>query len=84
MFLIYGEFGTIQTWSIVLDKQQNFNFEKFFINSRWRTSGEEDTMYLDVSTSVMRFVVHTELRMRFPDILTTNSLGNSNKVIVAA
>lgn len=44
----------------------------------------EDRMYLDVNDPVMIYVVHMELRNRFPAVLTTNSLGNSNKVIQLA
>lgn len=37
-------------------------------------------MYLDVKSPVIRYIVHNEIRQRFPDVLTTDSLGNSNKV----
>lgn len=38
-------------------------------------------MYLDIENPVMRYIVHNELRHRYPEVLTTDSLGNSNKVI---
>lgn len=50
--------------------------------SRWLACSDEGTMYLDVQDPVLRFIVHNELRLRFDGILTTDSLGNSNKVIL--
>ncbi|CAH0721851.1 unnamed protein product, partial [Brenthis ino] len=43
--------------------------------SKWITDDEEDTLYLDVENPVMRYIVHNEVRQRFPNVLTTNSLG---------
>ena len=45
---------------------------------------KEETMYLEVDTPVFRYIAHMELRMRYPNILTTDSLGNSKKVIYAS
>lgn len=50
---------------------------------RWLAANDEETMYLDIECPVMRYIVHNELRHRFPEVLTTDSLGNSNKVIFA-
>ncbi|XP_045445397.1 pre-piRNA 3'-exonuclease trimmer-like [Melitaea cinxia] len=50
--------------------------------SRWLNNGDGDTLYLDVESPVLRYVVHNEIRLRFPDVLTTDSLGNSNKVLI--
>ncbi|XP_073943737.1 pre-piRNA 3'-exonuclease trimmer-like isoform X3 [Choristoneura fumiferana] len=50
--------------------------------SKWLASKEEDTMYIDIDSPVLRYVVHNEIRLRFPEVLTTDSLGNSNKVLL--
>ncbi|XP_053625964.2 pre-piRNA 3'-exonuclease trimmer-like isoform X2 [Plodia interpunctella] len=50
--------------------------------SKWLIKSEEDTMYLDVENPVLRYIIHNEIRLRFPEVLTTDSLGNSNKVLV--
>ncbi|CAG9783910.1 unnamed protein product [Diatraea saccharalis] len=50
--------------------------------SKWLTTSDEDTMYIDVKSSVLRYLVHNEVRNRFPNVLTTDSLGNSNKVLI--
>ncbi|GBP24982.1 Pre-piRNA 3'-exonuclease trimmer [Eumeta japonica] len=50
--------------------------------SKWLSQSKEGTMYIDVKDPILRYIIHTELRLRFPDILTTNSLGNSNKLLI--
>ncbi|XP_072943577.1 pre-piRNA 3'-exonuclease trimmer-like isoform X2 [Epargyreus clarus] len=50
--------------------------------SKWLHTSEEGTMYLDVQNPLLRYILHNELRMRFPNVLTTDSLGNSNKVLI--
>lgn len=40
-------------------------------------------MYIDVECPTLRYILHNEVRIRFPGVLTTDSLGNSNKVIIA-
>lgn len=57
------------------------NVKNIYIIYRWLAMGEEDTMYLDIENPVMRYIIHNELRQRFPEVLTTDSLGNSYKVI---
>lgn len=42
----------------------------------------EPTMYLDVENHILRYVTHIEVRMRFPSVVTTDSLGDSRKVIL--
>lgn len=50
--------------------------------AKWLINSSEETMYLDVQNPVLRYIVHNELRIRFPDVLTTDSLGNSNKILI--
>ncbi|KAJ8722536.1 hypothetical protein PYW07_003716 [Mythimna separata] len=50
--------------------------------SKWLMRSKAETMYLDVENPVFRYIAHVELRMRFPDILTTDSLGNSKKILI--
>ncbi|CAH2241184.1 jg3250 [Pararge aegeria aegeria] len=50
--------------------------------SMWLIDNEEETVYLDVKCPIMRYVVHNEIRHRFPNVLTTDSLGNSHKVLI--
>ncbi|XP_052737403.1 pre-piRNA 3'-exonuclease trimmer [Bicyclus anynana] len=50
--------------------------------SKWLIDNDEETIYLDVQNPLMRYIVHSEIRNRFPDVLTTDSLGNSNKVLI--
>ncbi|RVE48606.1 hypothetical protein evm_006795 [Chilo suppressalis] len=50
--------------------------------SKWLATSDEGTMYIDVKSPVLRYLVHNEVRSRFPDVLTTDSLGNSNKVLI--
>ncbi|XP_026724655.1 pre-piRNA 3'-exonuclease trimmer-like isoform X2 [Trichoplusia ni] len=50
--------------------------------SKWLIQNEEDTIYLDVESPVLRYLTHMEIRSRFPKVLTTDSLGNSKKVLV--
>ncbi|XP_045784102.1 pre-piRNA 3'-exonuclease trimmer-like [Maniola jurtina] len=50
--------------------------------SKWLTGKDEETMYLDIECPIMRYIVHNEIRQRFTDVLTTDSLGNSNKVLI--
>ncbi|KPJ06242.1 Poly(A)-specific ribonuclease PARN-like domain-containing protein 1 [Papilio machaon] len=50
--------------------------------SEWLHSSEDGTMYIDVQNPIQRYLIHTELRQRFPNILTTDSLGNSNKILI--
>lgn len=50
--------------------------------SKWLSNNEEDTMYIDIESPVLRYVLHNEVRLRFPEVLTTDSLGNSNKVLI--
>ncbi|XP_075969833.1 pre-piRNA 3'-exonuclease trimmer-like isoform X2 [Anticarsia gemmatalis] len=50
--------------------------------SKWLTLTAEERMYLDVENPVMRYIVHNEVRTRFPNVLTTDSLGNSQKILV--
>ncbi|XP_045491680.1 pre-piRNA 3'-exonuclease trimmer-like [Colias croceus] len=50
--------------------------------SKWLSNSDEGTIYLDIQDPVLRYMVHNELRMRFDDVLTTDSLGNSNKVLI--
>ncbi|KAJ2952915.1 hypothetical protein O0L34_g7283 [Tuta absoluta] len=50
--------------------------------SKWFSTSEEGTIYLDVENPILRYLVHQEIRQRFPGVLTTDSLGNSNKVLI--
>ncbi|KAL0894106.1 hypothetical protein ABMA27_014150 [Loxostege sticticalis] len=50
--------------------------------SKWLSSSDEGTLYLDIKSPVLRYIAHNEIRMRFPGVLTTDSLGNSNKVLI--
>ncbi|XP_026329312.1 pre-piRNA 3'-exonuclease trimmer-like [Hyposmocoma kahamanoa] len=50
--------------------------------SKWLCIGDDGTMYLDVESPTLRYIVHNEVRIRFPGVLTTDSLGNSHKVLI--
>ncbi|XP_013145975.1 PREDICTED: poly(A)-specific ribonuclease PARN-like domain-containing protein 1 [Papilio polytes] len=50
--------------------------------SEWLHTSEEGTIYIDVHNPIQRYLIHIELRQRFPHVLTTDSLGNSNKILV--
>ncbi|KAG6448356.1 hypothetical protein O3G_MSEX005463 [Manduca sexta] len=50
--------------------------------SKWLCNSDEGTMYLDIEKPLMRYIVHNEIRSRFPDVLTTDSLGNSKMVLI--
>lgn len=50
--------------------------------AKWLCLNENGTIYLDVENPVLRYLVHNEIRSRFPNVLTTDSLGNSKKVLV--
>ncbi|KAJ0180678.1 hypothetical protein K1T71_004082 [Dendrolimus kikuchii] len=50
--------------------------------SKWLSTNDSETMYIEVTSPVLRFIIHNELRIRFPNILTTDSLGNSKKVLI--
>lgn len=50
--------------------------------SKWLSSSVEDTMYLDIDNAICRYLLHLELRQRYPGILTTDSLGNSKKILI--
>ncbi|XP_050344681.1 pre-piRNA 3'-exonuclease trimmer-like isoform X2 [Nymphalis io] len=50
--------------------------------SKWLMNGDEEILYFDIENPVMRYIVHNEIRLRFPDVLMTDSLGNSNKVLI--
>ncbi|XP_050670374.1 pre-piRNA 3'-exonuclease trimmer-like [Leptidea sinapis] len=50
--------------------------------SKWIANSDDDTMYIDIEDPVLRYLLHNELRLRFHNILTTDSLGNSNKVLI--
>ncbi|CAK1545211.1 unnamed protein product [Leptosia nina] len=43
--------------------------------SWWLTNSDEGTMYLDIEDPILRYMTHNELRTRFDNILTTDSLG---------
>ncbi|CAG4988616.1 unnamed protein product [Parnassius apollo] len=49
---------------------------------KWLSDSEEDTMYIDMKNPILRYLIHSEIRMRFPNVLTTDSLGNSNKILI--
>ncbi|CAH4037251.1 pre-piRNA 3'-exonuclease trimmer-like [Pieris brassicae] len=69
------------TRSLVMDEERKLQYYCSEV-SKWLASSDEGTMYLDVQDPVLRYIVHNELRLRFDGILTTNSLGNSNKVLI--
>ncbi|KAM3963083.1 pre-piRNA 3'-exonuclease trimmer [Aphomia sociella] len=50
--------------------------------AKWLINSDEETIYLDIKNPLLRYIIHNELRMRFPNVFTTDSLGNSNKVLV--
>ncbi|XP_041977252.1 pre-piRNA 3'-exonuclease trimmer-like [Aricia agestis] len=50
--------------------------------SKWLIANEENTIYFDVGNPIMRYLAHLQIRERFPDLLTTDSLGNSHKILV--
>ncbi|XP_059057054.1 pre-piRNA 3'-exonuclease trimmer-like isoform X2 [Achroia grisella] len=50
--------------------------------AKWLINSTDETIYLDIKNPILRYIVHNELRIRFPDVLTTDSLGNSNKVLI--
>ncbi|OWR49885.1 Poly [Danaus plexippus plexippus] len=50
--------------------------------AKWLVNSTDDTIYLDIDNPIMRYIVHCELRNRFPEVLTTDSLGNSHKVLI--
>ncbi|CAB3228579.1 unnamed protein product [Arctia plantaginis] len=50
--------------------------------SKWQSTSEDDTIYLDVENPILRYLVHNEIRIRFPNMLTTDSLGNSKKILI--
>lgn len=44
--------------------------------AKWLCLNENGTIYLDVENPVLRYLVHNEIRSRFPNVLTTDSLGS--------
>ncbi|XP_068629732.1 pre-piRNA 3'-exonuclease trimmer-like [Battus philenor] len=50
--------------------------------SKWLSNSEDGTMYIDEHDAILRYLIHTEVRERFPNVLTTDSLGNSNKILI--
>ncbi|PZC81702.1 hypothetical protein B5X24_HaOG212146 [Helicoverpa armigera] len=50
--------------------------------SKWLKRSQEETLYLDVENPVLRYITHIEVRMSFPEVLTTDSLGNSKKILI--
>ncbi|XP_022820149.1 pre-piRNA 3'-exonuclease trimmer-like [Spodoptera litura] len=50
--------------------------------SKWLIRSNDDTMYLNVPNHILRYVTHMEVRMRFPSVVTTNSLGDSKKILI--
>ncbi|XP_049867483.1 pre-piRNA 3'-exonuclease trimmer-like [Pectinophora gossypiella] len=50
--------------------------------AKWLATSKEGTLYLDIENPLLRYIVHNEVRARFPDVLTTDSLGNSHKVLI--
>ncbi|KAL4714556.1 hypothetical protein ACJJTC_006602 [Scirpophaga incertulas] len=50
--------------------------------SKWLSTSEEETMYIDVKYPILRYILHNEIRNRFPNVMTTDSLGNSNKLLI--
>ncbi|CAH2073510.1 unnamed protein product, partial [Iphiclides podalirius] len=49
---------------------------------KWLHNSEEETMYIDMHNPVLRYLIHVEIQKRFPTVLTTVSLGNSNKILI--
>ncbi|KAF9421898.1 hypothetical protein HW555_002338 [Spodoptera exigua] len=50
--------------------------------SKWLIRSNEETMYLDVNSHILRYITHMEIRMRFPNVLTTDSLGDGQKILI--
>lgn len=50
--------------------------------SKWLMRSNEPTMYLDVENHILRYVTHIEVRMRFPSVVTTDSLGDGRKILI--
>ncbi|KAH9635299.1 hypothetical protein HF086_017865 [Spodoptera exigua] len=48
----------------------------------WLIRSNEETMYLDVNSHILRYITHMEIRMRFPNVLTTDSLGDCQKILI--
>ncbi|XP_037973775.2 pre-piRNA 3'-exonuclease trimmer [Plutella xylostella] len=50
--------------------------------SVWLSQSEEETLYIDVDSPTLRYLLHNEIRTRHPNVLTTDSLGNSKKILI--
>lgn len=78
-------FKTFLKFIMLIQNYFSFPLNTTFTNikyfSRWLIQNDEDTIYLDVESPVLRYLTHMEIRSRFPKVLTTDSLGNSKKVI---
>lgn len=50
--------------------------------SKWLTQSKDNTMYIPIEDPILRYILHTQFRLRFPEICTADSLGESKMMVL--